>query len=142
MIGEIILPLALSTITVWQYEYGFPMLPVLQMGKQVQKECHCGKDARLASGRPSLSQEGRSSGFLGPPCLSLLPCSSQCRSVLGFCLVGRVTYQSWREERLLLPSSSSVTDAVLAARGGELPRMGIVLLYFQHLLFGVGVCVC
>ena len=52
MIGEIILPLALSTVTVWQYEYGFPMLPVLQMGKQVQKECHCGKDARLASGRP------------------------------------------------------------------------------------------
>ena len=109
---------------------------------EVQRECHCGKDAELASGRPSLSQEGRSSAFLGPPCLSRLPCSSQCSSVLGFCLVGRVTFQNWQEKRLLLPSSSSVKDAVLAAQGGELPRMGIVLLYFQHLIFGVGVCVC
>ena len=93
------------------------------------------------AGHPSLSQEGRSSAFLRPPCLSLLRSSSQCSSVLGFCLVGRVTFQSWQEKRLLFPSSSSVKDAALAAWGGELPRMGIVLLYFQHLIFGVGVCV-
>lgn len=38
MIGEIILPLALSTVTVWQDEYYFPMLPVLQMGKLKSRE--------------------------------------------------------------------------------------------------------
>ena len=58
MIGEIILPLALSTVTVWQDEYYFPMLPVLQMGKLRSRERQLVVEEGLEPRSPD-SQDGQ-----------------------------------------------------------------------------------